>query len=97
MSRLYSVESTPTTTGAIADHRLALGAMEVREFIRALAARIGVPTASASQVAGDAAVWLEAVARDLEANNGASVVIPGDDLDADSISLCHSINQWKAS
>ncbi|MCC7102580.1 MAG: TAT-variant-translocated molybdopterin oxidoreductase [Fimbriimonadaceae bacterium] len=93
MSRLYSVESTPTTTGAIADHRLALGAMGVRGFIQALAARIGVPAANASQVAGDAAVWLEAVAQDLEANNGASVVIPGEDLDADSISLCHSINQ----
>ncbi len=42
MSRLYVVETTPTPTGAIADHRLALRPSEVEAFARAVAAGLGV-------------------------------------------------------
>ena len=41
MNRLYAVESMPTNTGAMADHRLPLRASEVEDFARALAAEIG--------------------------------------------------------
>ena len=37
MNRLYAVESSPTTTGAIADHRLPLRAAQVETFARLLA------------------------------------------------------------
>ena len=41
MNRLYAVESTPTTTGFKAEHRLALRAGEVASFAAALAAAVG--------------------------------------------------------
>ncbi len=42
MNRLYVVESTPTVTGAMADHRLPLRASDVEAFARALAEGLGV-------------------------------------------------------
>ncbi len=41
-NRLYVVESTPTITGAAADHRLPLLASQVENFARSLAAGVGV-------------------------------------------------------
>src|SRR5207247_9110185 len=41
MNRLYVLESTLTTTGAKADHRLALAARDVESAARAVAARLG--------------------------------------------------------
>src|SRR5919197_1073414 len=41
MNRLYVIESTPTLTGAKADHRLALRASEIEGFARALASAVG--------------------------------------------------------
>ncbi|HEX2251683.1 MAG TPA: TAT-variant-translocated molybdopterin oxidoreductase, partial [Thermoanaerobaculia bacterium] len=40
--RLYCVESTPTNTSTLADHRLPLAPSEVLRFARALAAELGV-------------------------------------------------------
>ena len=40
MNRLYVVESTPTITGARADHRWSMRAGQVEAFARALAARL---------------------------------------------------------
>ena len=42
MNRLYVVESTPSNTGAMADHRLPLRAAEIEAFTLALAAEVGV-------------------------------------------------------
>ena len=41
MNRLYAIESTPTLTGAKADHRLSIAASEVEALARELAAAIG--------------------------------------------------------
>jgi MoCo/4Fe-4S cofactor protein with predicted Tat translocation signal len=79
MNRLYSIESTPTTTGMKAEHRLALRASEVPAFAAALAVAVG-----ASGISAPAYSWtleqtkfLAALAKDLKANAGKSVVIPG--------------------
>ena len=45
MNRLYSVESCPTVTGSIADHRLALSASRVEIVVMALAHALRVPGA----------------------------------------------------
>ena len=37
MNRLYVVESTPTNTGGMADHRLSLKAGRIEGFARAVA------------------------------------------------------------
>src|SRR5580704_17850830 len=42
MNRLYAIESTPTNTGAMADHRLRMKASDVEGFARALAREIGL-------------------------------------------------------
>src|SRR5260221_41434 len=42
MTRLYAVESTPTNTGAMADHLLRMRASEIESFSRALAKELGL-------------------------------------------------------
>ncbi|HEY1265865.1 MAG TPA: TAT-variant-translocated molybdopterin oxidoreductase [Candidatus Binatia bacterium] len=94
MSRLYAVEATPTITGAVADHRLALRPSEIVMFTRALAARLGAGSGGdAKAVPAAAAPWLEAVARDLESHRGRSLVIAGDYAPPLVHALAHTINQ----
>jgi molybdopterin-containing oxidoreductase family iron-sulfur binding subunit len=79
MNRLYSIESTPTTTGLKAEHRLALRASEIPAFAAALASAVGVSGVSAPSYAwtDEQKKFLAALAKDLKANAGKSVVIPG--------------------
>ncbi len=101
MNRLYAVESTPTLTGAKADHRLPLPAFEIESFARELSAALG---GGGSQVAGqsasaprpglpDAARWVAAIAKDLQAHRGRSVVVAGDYQPAVVHALAHAMNQ----
>ena len=53
MNRLYVVESTPTVTGAMADHRLPMRASDVVLFARGLAARLEAGTGPAGATHGD--------------------------------------------
>jgi Fe-S-cluster-containing dehydrogenase component/anaerobic selenocysteine-containing dehydrogenase len=94
MSRLYVVESTPTITGANADHRLPLRSGEVGNFAAELAAKLGAVPKSATanpQLAPDD--WLSAVADDLLQNRGASIVIAGESQPSEVHALAHSLNQ----
>jgi molybdopterin-containing oxidoreductase family iron-sulfur binding subunit len=77
MNRLYAVESTPSTTGYKAEHRLALKASEVAAFAAALAAAVGAGT-SGGPAPESAAKFIAAAAADLKANAGKCVVIPGE-------------------
>src|SRR5262245_34814050 len=65
MNRLYVVETTPSNTGAMADHRLPLRAVEVEAFALALAAEVGVawPLPAPSATVGSA--WIAPLVRDL--------------------------------
>jgi len=73
MSRLYVVESTMSSTGAKADHRLPLPASQIETLARALASELGI--ASGGGLQGKMAEHLAAVVRDLQAHRGSSVVI----------------------
>ena len=76
MIRLYVVESTPSLTGAQADHRLMLGAAEVEAVARALAGALDV--AGGGAASGSAhAEWTAPLARDLQAHRGRCVVMAG--------------------
>ena len=79
MNRLYSIESTPTTTGMKADHRLGLRASEIPAFAWALAGAVGAGGAGSTGYSWTAeqSKFLEALAKDLKANAGKSAVIPG--------------------
>jgi MoCo/4Fe-4S cofactor protein with predicted Tat translocation signal len=78
MNRLYAVESTPTTTGFKAEHRLALKPSDIAPFAAALAAALGAGGAGAQPPSGPASKFISAIAADLKANAGKCVVIPGE-------------------
>jgi molybdopterin-containing oxidoreductase family iron-sulfur binding subunit len=92
MNRLYVVESTPSITGAMADHRLPLKASQVEAFARALAQAVGVSAGGGQPAAGVPAEWLAALARDLQANQGRGIVIAGEEQPAAVHALAHAIN-----
>ena len=76
MNRLYAVESTPSLTGAKADHRLPMRASDVEPFARQLAAGIGAGSAAGG--APSRPPWIAAVAKDLLAHRGTSLVVAGE-------------------
>ncbi len=94
MNRLYAVESSTSTTGMKAEHRVGLRASEVPAFAAALAAAVGAPGAAAPAYAWTAEQqsFLAAVAKDLKANAGKSAVIPGLYQDESVAALALAIN-----
>jgi molybdopterin-containing oxidoreductase family iron-sulfur binding subunit len=94
MNRLYAVESTTTTTGMKAEHRLGLRASEVPAFAAALAQAVGVAGISAPKYAwtDEQKSFLAAVAKDLKANAGKSAVLPGLYQDQSVAALALAIN-----
>jgi len=94
LNRLYAIESTPTITGASADHRLPLKASQIEGFARAIARELGVAVASRDEAALESvpANWIAAIARDLQAHQGASIVITGDHQPPIVHALVHAIN-----
>ena len=93
MSRLYVVESTPSSTGAKADHRLPIRAGEIEEFTWALASELGVVSNAGRLLSGGRGKYLSATAKDLQAHRGRSLVLPGDHQPPVVHALAHAINQ----
>jgi molybdopterin-containing oxidoreductase family iron-sulfur binding subunit len=73
-SRLYAIESSPSVSGSLADHRFPVKSSAVPAIAYQLAAACGVSAPSA----GSAPDWVNLVAQDLQKNKGRSVVIPGE-------------------
>ena len=94
MNRLYAVESSPTTTGMKAEHRLGLRASEIPAFAAELAKAVGVAGVDAPAYGwtGDQKKFLAAIAKDLKANAGKSAVIGGEQQDASVAALALAIN-----
>jgi molybdopterin-containing oxidoreductase family iron-sulfur binding subunit len=79
MNRLYAIEGVYTLTGAMADHRLRLESRQIPAFVAALAARLGASGAAGqADVPGVDRKWIDAVAKDLLANRGKSLIVAGD-------------------
>ncbi|HYJ45603.1 MAG TPA: hypothetical protein VEV81_03245, partial [Pyrinomonadaceae bacterium] len=99
MNRLYAVESTPTNTGAMADHRLSVRPSEMEGVARSLAAALGSAGVTVKMDAGGAAPytahsnWITATARDLQQNAGRSIVIAGDEQAPSVHALAHAMNE----
>ena len=81
MNRLYAFESMPTSTGTSADHRFPVRPSQMESIARELS------SASPSQS------HIAAIARDLKANAGASIVIAGDEQPPAVHAIAHAINQ----
>ncbi|MEW5983826.1 MAG: TAT-variant-translocated molybdopterin oxidoreductase [Acidobacteriota bacterium] len=92
MSRLFVVETTPSNTGAKADHRLAVKPSEIEAVARALAVVTGVAGAEAGELSEAARRFVSAAGADLVGHRGASVVIAGDEQPAPVHALAHAIN-----
>ncbi|HMO04804.1 MAG TPA: TAT-variant-translocated molybdopterin oxidoreductase [Kiritimatiellia bacterium] len=76
MNRLYVAESQMSTTGAAADHRLALTPDAIESVARAVAHALGVAVTGSHDTPH--AAWAEALAADLKAHAGRSVVLAGE-------------------
>ena len=93
VNRLYAVETMPTNTGAVADHRLALTGAQIGAFTRTLAAALGVPgVAAAGEWGSDQQKWVGELAKDLLAKKGKSVVVAGEHLPPAVQAIAHAIN-----
>ncbi len=94
LNRLYAVESTPTTTGMKAEHRLMLRASEIPAFAAELAKEIGVSGVDAPACAwtDEQKKYLAALVKDLKAHAGRCAVIPGEQQDPSLAALALAIN-----
>ncbi|PYX99424.1 MAG: hydrogenase, partial [Acidobacteria bacterium] len=94
MNRLYVVESFSTTTGALSDNRLPMRASDIVPFAAILAGMLGGGSGAATQgISAEEQKFLEALAKDLKANPGASIVIAGDQQAPELHVLAAQINQ----
>lgn len=89
-NRLYTVECTPSSTGAKSDHRLPLKPSEVESLARSIAAKLDAGSGSGADTAPDR--WVDAVVKDLRANAGSSIVIAGEYQSPVVHALAHAIN-----
>ncbi len=105
MNRLYVVESTPSGTGAMADHRLPLRSGQVRSLVRVLAnavreqandpeaTRLLANVGSIGSLHESQLRWARAVARDLWNHHGHCLVIAGDTQPPEVHAAAHALNE----
>ena len=92
MNRLYAVESMPTSTGSRADHRLPARPSEIESIARAIARALGAGGSSGAGAPAGAQKWIDAIAKDLQAHRGRSLVVAGDNQPASVHALAHAMN-----
>jgi MoCo/4Fe-4S cofactor protein with predicted Tat translocation signal len=97
MNRLYAIESTPTNTGAMADHRLSLRPSEIENFTSLIAAAVSASDTTTDmysvELKGEGAKFIKALVRDLKEHQGRSIVIVGDEQPASVHALGHMMNE----
>ena len=93
MSRLYVVESTMSSTGAKADHRLPVRSVSIEVFARALGPLCGMNSGGDGMPDGEQSKYVAAIAQDLQNHRGSSVVIVGDHQPPAVHALAHAMNQ----
>jgi MoCo/4Fe-4S cofactor protein with predicted Tat translocation signal len=93
-NRLYVLESTPTITGASADHRVSLSPQGITSFAMQLATRLGIEWLPASQLeTGVSADWLKALLNDLQAEGRRSIIVAGRSQPAAVQALVQAMNE----
>ncbi len=105
MSRLYAVESMPSPTGSLADHRFQRRSSDVHGVLAAVTSELAnlpgvalpVPKAAlqaalAPSAAREPRPLMAAIARDLARHPGAAVVIPGEWQSPETHALAHLCN-----
>jgi MoCo/4Fe-4S cofactor protein with predicted Tat translocation signal len=107
IARLYVIETTPTTTGAAADHHWAVKPSELQAIASMISAFVQTGLEPQSiQGVRDSEITkrdsstpnapspglLKAIARDLQQHKGASIVIPGKEAPPAVHALAHAMN-----
>ena len=92
MNRLYVAESTPSITGAMADHCVRTKASDIENIARAIAGRLGLTQFSEGAAPRVDAKWLDAVVSDLQKARGRSIVCAGQNQPPVVHVLAHAIN-----
>ncbi len=96
MNRLYSVESTFSLTGSMADHRLRLGSSHMLAFVAALGLKLTGDAHFAQYAQGlefkDKQDWIDACAEDLRKHQGDCVLVAGSHLPASVHAIVHVLN-----
>lgn len=98
LNRLYVAEARYSITGGMADHRLRLKSSEILSLAGAIGQVLNAPAAAAAaakvpvQWSESAQKWINAVAGDLRAAAGRSVVVVGERQPAAVHALAHALN-----
>src|SRR6266545_819239 len=94
MNRLYVVESTPTTTGATADHRWTIRPSQMESVARDVAQKLGIKSSSfqaTSQASIDSGL-IDTLVRDLQQHKASSIVIAGRETAPVVHAIAHAMN-----
>jgi molybdopterin-containing oxidoreductase family iron-sulfur binding subunit len=91
LNRMYAIESSPSTTGFKADHRIPVKPSEVEQCARALASRLGL--GGSGSVSGENAKFLDAVAKDLQAHKASAIIVVGEKQPPAVHALAHAMNE----
>jgi MoCo/4Fe-4S cofactor protein with predicted Tat translocation signal len=97
MNRLYVIESTPTTTGAKADHRLPMRATELNGLVADVQKMMSLQSTSlytqtVNPQEAAKARFVNALASDLNRSHGSTLIIAGDHQSPDIHALAHMMN-----
>ena len=92
MNRLYVAEPMPTPTGTKADHRISLRSNDIEEFAWALATALGLANGPKKGDNTDIYQAVGPIARDLQRNKGACLVIAGECQPPIVHALAHVMN-----
>lgn len=91
MNRLYVFETTVSTTGGMADHRLPLRPSQIAAAARQVAAALGLAVETSEEVLPEG--WAEVIAEDLRTSGRNSLVVAGDDQPPFVHALVHAMNE----
>jgi molybdopterin-containing oxidoreductase family iron-sulfur binding subunit len=96
MSRFYAIESTPSSTGAKADHRLPLRAIDIERFARLMITTLSsvkeVWEGIAAGFTDEEKNFAQAAFNELFGHQGSSLLIVGDHQPPTVHALAHDIN-----
>jgi len=90
MNRLYVLETTPTITGATADHRRSARPAAVESFAWELARALGAAPAGG---AASTDPWIAPLVKELQGARGRGIIIAGDQQPPAVHALAHAMNQ----
>jgi molybdopterin-containing oxidoreductase family iron-sulfur binding subunit len=92
LNRLWVIESSPTSTGGKAEHRMPARASDIAAIARMISARIGAGTGG-GDIDAKHAKFVDALVKDLQGHRGSSLVLAGEGQPPEVHALVHSMNQ----